>query len=354
MSKYQSAAQLSGRFVSEFGMQAYPHLSTTKRMIQPPSQQHPGSAMMDFRNKASDHERRLLTYVAENLPLRSHDLATFTHLTQIVQSETMRYAYKSWRRMWGEAGQRKCGGALVWQLNDCWPTISWAVVDYYLVRKPAFYAIARALRPLDVSISREDPDWTNGHNDPGLADPADFEVWISSSRLKAIGAQLVVSFVSIATGKPVRDPIVRTVEACPNATTECIHGHQAAENDKDKSVWGKSDPYVIHAVLEVNGKIEATDTAWPQPLKYLDFSNRGVKVEYSSCRTEVRVSAKLPVKGFVFSETQGLELSDNGFDIMPGEVHLISIGSSNVAKTDLGWTYVGSKKVEEVTSRPKL
>jgi beta-mannosidase len=271
-----------------------------------------------------------------------------------VQSETMRYAYKSWRRMWGEAGQRKCGGALVWQLNDCWPTISWAVVDYYLVRKPAFYAIARALRPLDVSISREDPDWTNGHNDPGLADPADFEVWISSSRLKAIGAQLVVSFVSIATGKPVRDPIVRTVEACPNATTECIHGHQAAENDKDKSVWGKSDPYVIHAVLEVNGKIEATDTAWPQPLKYLDFSNRGVKVEYSSCRTEVRVSAKLPVKGFVFSETQGLELSDNGFDIMPGEVHLISIGSSNVAKTDLGWTYVGSKKVEEVTSRPKL
>lgn len=354
MSKYQNAAQLSGRFVSEFGMQAYPHLETTKRMIQPVSQQHPGSAMMDFRNKAGDHERRLLTYVAENLPLRSHDLATFTHLTQIVQSETMRYAYKFWRRMWGQSGQRKCGGALVWQLNDCWPTISWAVVDYYLIKKPAFYTISRALRPLDVGIARGDPDWTNGHNDPTLADPADFEVWVSSSRLKAVEVQLVVSFICVATGRPVRDPITRTIEARPNATTECVDGRQAAEIDKDNLNWGRGDPYVIHASLEVNGKIKATDTVWPQPLKYLDFSNRGVKVEYSSCKTEVRVSAKLPVKGFVFSETQGLELSDNGFDIMPGDVHVVSLGGPGAVKTALGWTYVGAEKIDEVPSRPKL
>ena len=354
MNKYQTAAQLCGRFVSEFGMEAYPHLETTKRMIQPGEQQHPGSAMMDFRNKAGDHERRLLAYVAENLPLRSFDLATFTHLTQIVQSETMRYAYKSWRRMWGEAGRRKCGGALVWQLNDCWPTISWAVVDYYLVKKPAFYAIARALRQLDVGIARGDPDWTNGQNDPTLADPADFEVWISSSRLESVEARLVLSFISIATGRPVRESIVRTIEARPNATTECVDGRQAAEIDKDDLGWGRDDPYVIHAVLEVNGKAEATDTAWPQPLKYLDFSNRGVNVEYSSCKTEVRVSTKLPVKGFVFSETQGLELSDNGFDIMPGEVQVVRIGGSSVAKADLGWTYIGAEKTEVAAWRPKL
>jgi beta-mannosidase len=84
MNKYQDVAQLSGRFISEFGMGAYPHLSTTQRMVEPASQQHPGSPMMDFRNKATDHERRLLTYVAENFLLKS-DLRSFTHLTQIVQ-----------------------------------------------------------------------------------------------------------------------------------------------------------------------------------------------------------------------------------------------------------------------------
>ena len=58
-------------------------------------------------------------------------------------------------------------------------------------------------------------------------------------------------------------------------------------------------------------------------------------------------------QGFVFSETQGLELSDNGLDIMPGEVHAVSIGGSNVAR-NLDWTYVGAEGIEEVSSRPKL
>ena len=58
MAKYQEPSQLSGRVISEFGMEAYPHLDTTRRVISPPSQQQPGSAMMDFRNKAGDHERR--------------------------------------------------------------------------------------------------------------------------------------------------------------------------------------------------------------------------------------------------------------------------------------------------------
>ena len=140
----------------------------------------------------------------------------------------------------------------------------------------------------------------------------------------------------------------------PNATTESIHGRDAAEIDKDDLNWGRDQPYVIHASLKINGRTEATDTAWPQPFKYLDFSKRGVNVEYSSCKTEVRVSAKLPVKGFVFSETQGLELSDNGFDVMPGEVHVVRIGGPGVVKTGLKWTYVGAERTDLATSKPKL
>jgi beta-mannosidase len=75
---------------------------------------------------------------------------------------------------------------------------------------------------LDVGIARGDPEWTIGHNDPSLADPADFEVWIASSRLEPVEVQLVVSFVSITTGKSVRDQITKAVTARPNATTECL------------------------------------------------------------------------------------------------------------------------------------
>lgn len=37
-------------------------------------------------------------------------------------------------------------GTLVWQLNDDWPVISWAAVDYDGHRKPLCFSLARFLR----------------------------------------------------------------------------------------------------------------------------------------------------------------------------------------------------------------
>ncbi|KAH6700937.1 beta-mannosidase [Verticillium dahliae] len=349
MNRYQEAEHLTGRFVSEFGMEAYPHLQTTRRMVTSPREQRPGSLTMDYRNKAVDHERRMMTYVAENFQVR-YDLPAFTHLTQITQAETMRYAYKAWRRMWGHPGARKCGGVLVWQLNDCWPTMSWAVVDYYLVKKPAFYAIARALRPLDVGISRSCPEWTSGHAAPSLRKECEYDVWIASSRLDAAQVELRVRFISIQTGKDIRDAIASILYAQPNGTTE-VHKKQrvtvatSAANTAD-------DPFVIHASLALNGELVATDTAWPEPLKYLDLNDRHVGLEIYQSRGKISISSRLPIKGLVLEETEGMKLSDNGFDLVPGEKREIQIEAAPT--TDhLRWTYLGAPD-ETSTYRPKL
>ncbi|KFA77082.1 hypothetical protein S40288_07967 [Stachybotrys chartarum IBT 40288] len=341
MLRYQDSDQLSGRFVSEFGMVAYPHLQTIQRAIIDPSQQHPGSKLMDFRNKAFDHERRLLTYVAENFLVAS-DLPSFAHITQVLQAETMRYAYKNWRRMWGSTGARKCGGALVWQLNDCWPTMSWAVVDYHLVKKPAFYAISRALRPLDIGISRNCPEWTSGHADPTRIDTCVFDVWIASSVQEATVVEVTIRFISIKSGESIREDIVETVAANPNSTTEVIQRYTVPA-DAVTDIGGKhQDPYVVHGTAKVAGQIVAVDTAWPQPYKYLDFSSRNVKVDVSSAKDTITVTADLPVKGFVFDEKIETKFSDNGFDIMPGEKYTIHYSGKEHALDDLAWRYVGS------------
>lgn len=39
-------------------------------------------------------------------------------------------------------------------MNDCWPVTSWAIVDYFLRPKPAYFAIARELRPFTVGMTR--------------------------------------------------------------------------------------------------------------------------------------------------------------------------------------------------------
>ncbi len=142
MKPYQQFSAIGGRFVSEFGMEAYPHRSTLEAYISDPSQLRVASETMDARNKAVDHTQRLLKYVGDNFRI-DYDLDSFIHTSQVMQADAMAYAYGGWRRQWGCKGSRRCGGVLVWQLNDCWPTISWAVVDYCRVKKPAFYAIKR-------------------------------------------------------------------------------------------------------------------------------------------------------------------------------------------------------------------
>lgn len=350
MNRYQETYLLSGRFISEFGMEAYPHLETIREMIKDPYQQHPGSMMMDFRNKAIDHERRMITYVAENF-LVKYDLPSYTHLTQVVQAETMHFAYKTWRREWGKPGARKCGGVLVWQLNDCWPTMSWAVVDYYLVKKPAFYAIANALKPLAVGVSRSYHEWTTGHADPTApARDTKFDLWIASSRVEPVQVEITVRFISIRSGKDIQSPLkLENITVEPNSTTEILKDRVAPVVDSKLDDITrpfdvvKYDPYIIHAVVKAGDQVISTDTAWPQPLKYLDFSDRDVRFKtFKASPNSIVISAACPVKGFVFEETRATKFSDNGFDLVPGEEKVVKI--SGIDLESLRYTYIGAQQ----------
>lgn len=347
-------------------MEAYPHLSTLHQAVTEPSQRYPGSLLMDAHNKAAGHQRRLATYVTENFRQTAtspeHELAAYAHLTQVTQAETMRYAYKFWRRAWRGAGDRGCGGVLVWQLNDCWPTVSWAVVDYHLVRKPGFYAIGRALRQIDVGVARTVYDWTQtsglvdelsglktGQVDHSLParGTATFDVWIASSRLEDVELLVTTRFVSVRTGAEIAPAQTQTVSATANASTTVISAQScppAIPDADDRTVpfsVAKYDPYVIHATASVDGRIIASDVSWPEPIKYLDFPDRGLTFDVSPTGGRVTVTASKPVKGFVFEEHVGLKLSDNGFDVIPGEKNEIKV--EGILKAgELRYTYIGA------------
>ena len=42
----------------------------------------------------------------------------------------------------------KTAGCLIWQFNDCWPVISWSLIDYGLNPKPAYFAVKRVCQPI--------------------------------------------------------------------------------------------------------------------------------------------------------------------------------------------------------------
>lgn len=67
----------------------------------------------------------LSRYLAENFDFSTRPLKQYIYMTQLMQAECLSAAYRFWRRNWKGPGREYTAGALVWQINDCWPVISW-------------------------------------------------------------------------------------------------------------------------------------------------------------------------------------------------------------------------------------
>ncbi|KAF2148418.1 glycoside hydrolase family 2 protein [Myriangium duriaei CBS 260.36] len=324
--KYQIFDTLGGRFNSEFGMEAFPHIDTIKWYVTDSKQLYPQSHMIDFHNKADGHERRIATYLVENFRT-STDLEKFIHLTQLSQAEALMFGYRGWRKQWGE--KRHCGGALVWQLNDCWPVTSWSIVDYFLRKKPAYYAMRRVLAPVAIAVKRQHHDWSVVHARP--APTSTWECWVASSRTTKIKAKAEIRFISIESGDEIKESLIKkNVEIVPNGTTYIAEG--IIDNQKD-------EPHVLAARIWIDDEIVGRDVDFPQPLKYDNYDNRGVIVKQTHER--IAVTAERPTKGLVFEEREGVLVNDSAVDVVPGDEQIITIKGLKAGDEPLKWLYYG-------------
>ncbi len=70
------------------------------------------------------------------------ELETLVSASQIVQAEAMKFFIENFR-----FGKSKRSGLLWWNVADCWPQISDAVVDYYYEKKLAYHYIRNVQQP---------------------------------------------------------------------------------------------------------------------------------------------------------------------------------------------------------------
>jgi beta-mannosidase len=214
-------------------------------------------------------------------------------------------------------------------MNDCWPAISWSIVDYFLTKKPAYYAISRTLKPIAAGVQREHHDWSVVHARP--AKTSAFSVWIASNDQQEITVTVEIRYVSIKTGEDIRDQVVKKdLVLVPNGTTNVLIGQ--IDNTKD-------EPHVISVSVLKAGVLVSRDVDWPQPLKYLDFSDRGVDIQVTP--DEYRITAKRPTKGLVFEELEGVSLDDNCIDLIPGEDVVVKARGNGVLPEPPKYRYLG-------------
>ncbi|KJK80036.1 putative beta-mannosidase [Metarhizium anisopliae BRIP 53293] len=329
--KYQNFDKLVGRFVSEFGMEAFPSIKTIESYL-PKGKNDPErfaqSATVDFHNKAAGHERRLALYLVENIRYAPDPLEYYIYCTQLMQAECIASAYRLWKREWRGPGREYCAGALVWQINDCWPVTSWAICDYYLRPKHAYYTVKREIAPISIGMTRREhthakDKYTRVHIEREIK----IEIWGSNLNLDDLTADCVVKAWNVETGRETYSHTVSTRHFFPaNASTEIISMNVPVTN---KNV-GEEGRTVMAAYLYQEGKQIARYVNWPEPLKYLHLQKpKHLRAQLCTTRDAIELSAEVPVKGVaVECDDDNVKFDDNLIDIVPGEI--VSIGVKGV------------------------
>jgi beta-mannosidase len=137
------------RFVSEFGFQGPPAWATLTRAVHD-EHLRVGSPAMLVHQKADDGDGKLARGLAGHLP-DPGDFADWHWATSLNQARAVAFGVEHLRSL-----TPRCMGAVVWQLNDVWPVVSWSAVDGDGRCKPLWYALRRALRDRLLTIQPRD------------------------------------------------------------------------------------------------------------------------------------------------------------------------------------------------------
>ncbi|MEQ4717970.1 glycoside hydrolase family 2 protein [Nonomuraea sp. B19D2] len=156
---YVHYADWRPRFVAEFGFQGPPTYATLRRSVTSgpltPDSSH---------QKAVDGQGKLLRGLGEHLP-RPESFDDWHFYGQLNQARAVTFGVERFRSL-----MPYCMGAIVWQLNDCWPVTSWAAVDGDGRRKPLWYALRRAYADRLLTVQEGDIVAVNDSPDPWSGD----------------------------------------------------------------------------------------------------------------------------------------------------------------------------------------
>lgn len=320
---------LAGRFVSEFGMEAYPNIRTVDYWTGGDiSERHPQSRTAANHNKAAGFERRLELYLVENFR-HAFDMESYVYYTQIMQAEALSTAYRLWRRNWAGPGKEYTAGALVWQINDCWPVTSWSIVDYFLRPKPAYYAIARELRPYTVGITRKHCKvYADQRTSAHFTITSQLDIWGTNSTLDKKHATLEVTSFDLE--RPDwNDRWEISVVLAPNASTELWRGVVPGQPVRTRESQVPRPIVVSARLLDADGVVLGRCSNWPEPFKYIrfpDVKDLGLRITPDEQGEAIVLSAQRPIKGVVLEvEGEDVKWGDQAIDLAPGDPQTVKV-----------------------------
>ena len=279
------------RFMSEFGFQSYPSLKTLKENFNE-SDLNFDSPILRTHQKHSRGNELIKTYLQRDYP-ESGDFYQFIYLSQLLQAEGISFGIEAHRR-----SAPYCMGSMYWQLNDCWPAISWSGIDYGGRWKALQYFVKQSFEPVLISIVKEDTL---------------LKIFIINDNLNSITGKLY--FAILGFNGEIISIEEKEVTAAPNSS---ICYWEISTNDY---INVKTDESFIKVKLLSEDNIISVKNYFfvkPKELKLLNPEIR-FTVEKNDYHYNIALLSKSFAKNVFVDIDQNGKLSDNYFDLIPGE-----------------------------------
>jgi beta-mannosidase len=288
---FEEYYSIKPRFVSEFGYQSFPSLSTVATYAQP--------SMWNLTSVEMEHHQknpRGNSIIIENFSRYYRFPTSFEqmlYLSQVQQAVAMKMAIEYWRTT-----MPHCMGTLFWQLNDNWPVASWSSIDYTGKWKLLHYAAKRFYAPaLPIAYQKED---------------GKVEVYIVNDGPKAIeDAKLSVKFSTFDAQKLGKQEYRLTIEAKSSTHMCTIDLKKKPKLDRNKTfiyLKLKSDDLYMENCLLLD-KPKACELVDPQLQMQVEKASGGFAVTVSCTYPAFEVALDAQDLKGVFS--------DNLFAIRP-------------------------------------
>ncbi len=290
------------RFCSEFGFESLPDYKTV-RFFTGENEPNLCSNVMEAHQKCELGNEKLMFYMA-NVMLIPRSVRGMIYASQAVQADCIRTDVEHLRRHRGASM-----GALFWQYNDCAPMISWSCVDYFGNKKGLYHYSRRFFSPLLVSCDTSDIENVTFNASSELTEPFCGTLKYS---LRDVDGHILLSGEKDFTAPPLSAVDIKTTDM------------SKALSDKAQRRTRYLEFFVFQGGALYSRGVELF--VYPR-----EFAFRDTDIVRELSYADGVYSLTLSSDGFIHAASLThdeyiLDLSDNWFDILPGEPVTVRVG----------------------------
>ena len=290
------------RYVSEFGFQSFPCMQTIEAFTAP-EDRNVFSYVMEKHQRNASANGRIVSYLSQ-MYLYPGELTDLVYASQLLQAQAMQYGVEHWRR---NRNDSRCMGAVVWQLNDCWPVASWASIDYYGRWKALHYYEKRFFAPVLISCHEEG---ILSQNTNVNAEPFDLK---KTARLN-VSNETLKPFTGKASWA-LRRPDASVIDS-GSFEVECPAMSAVWMPEQDFSKEATYDCYYSYALEDGQGNVVGEGTVLFCAPKHFHFADPQLEARIEG--DEIVVTAKTYARSVELMAGPDTLLSDNYFDMNAG------------------------------------